>query len=150
VIQAGAQLSLVVCLGDSICALPIGCVAEVLRPLPILPLADPADAVLGVSIVRGATVPIVDGPKLLGAANSCDDRLVVLRVDTRRVGLMVTSVLGVRAIPPDVSAGLPPLLAGMRGIAGIAALDGRLMAVLDLARLVPPTVFSALDERSAA
>jgi purine-binding chemotaxis protein CheW len=148
--QTGAQLSLVVRLGETICALPIGCVGEVLRPLPIVPLVDLTEGVLGVSIVRGEPIPIVDGPQLFGAGQTRCERLVILRLASRRIGLTATSVLGLRLLAPDLIGNLPPLLAADGRVAGLAAMDGELLAVLDLARLVPLHVLSALEQRSAA
>ena len=47
-------------------ALPIGDVIETMRPLPIQPVLGVPSYVAGVSLIRGAAVPVVDIARLLG------------------------------------------------------------------------------------
>lgn len=127
------------------CALPLRDVIETLRPLPIEPLAGAPSYVCGLSILRGAPVPVVDLGLLLGAEQVQATRLVALRVGVRSAALAVGAVLGVRTL--DADSALPPLLkqAGQGAIQTLGSLDRELLLVLEGARLVPEHVYALLD-----
>ena len=108
-----------------------------MRPLPIEALAG-VPFVLGASIVRGAPVPVVDVAALLGLEAGEASRFVIVRAGGRRVALLVDAVMDVAALPPEASAAMPPLLAGVSEAAtALGRLDRALLVVLDTARVVP-------------
>jgi purine-binding chemotaxis protein CheW len=130
------------------CALPVGVLAETMRPLPITPLPGSPRFVLGVSIIRGEPVPVIDVATLLVDADPTEPtRFVTVEVGERTAALAVDAVLGVRTLPPDEFDALPPLLEGANGdvIAAIGTLDAELLLVLRTGRLVPDSVWSALE-----
>jgi purine-binding chemotaxis protein CheW len=103
---------------------------------------------LGVSIIRGAPVPIVDAARLLGAATpSAPQRVVTLKVGDRRVALAVDAVVDVRAMPAPSLDQMPPLLRalGDEAVSAISTLDSQLLLVLEGARTVPDSVWEAID-----
>ncbi len=110
-----------------------------MRPLPLERVAETRDFVRGMSIVRGEAVPVVDARRLLdGGDPAPGGRLVTLRVGARRVALHVDDVLGVRAIPTESLRDVPPLLGDASAArSALGALDGRLLELLDTARLLP-------------
>lgn len=118
--------------GSRHCALPLGAVSEIMRPLPIEPLAGAPDFVLGLSIVRGSPVPVVDGASLLGAPGEAPARFVLLKAGARRVALAVGAVLGIRPLPEASLGPLPPLLREARAeaVTAVGLLDGDLLLVL--------------------
>ncbi len=129
--------------GASVCALPLTSVVETMRPLPIQPLAGSSvsAAVLGVAIVRGVALPVVDVGRLLHAGGEGRAaRFVVVRVDERGVALAVDEVIGIRSLRANLVHDLPPLLRGAHGdvVEAIGALDRELLIVLRAARLLPP------------
>jgi purine-binding chemotaxis protein CheW len=129
------------------CALPVGFVEETMRPLPLGPLATAAVFVRGLSIIRGVPTPVVDLGALLGADEAPRPRrLVLLRLEGRRVALSVEGVLGVRAIAGASLRELPPLLrdASRQAVSAVGALDDALLLALDAARLVPEAVWDHL------
>jgi purine-binding chemotaxis protein CheW len=104
--------------------------------------------VLGVSLIRGAPVPVVDAARLLASEPSVPpQRIVTLSVGERCVGLAVESVIGVHAIPVASLDRIPPLLreAGAATVSAISTLDDQLLLVLQGARLVPESVWQAID-----
>ena len=104
--------------------------------------------VLGVSVVRGFPVPVLDAALLLAATGrSSPDRFVVLRVGSRTAVLAVDTVLGIRSLERDALVKLPPLLSNAESavIEAIATLDSELLVVLNCARIVPPEVWASLD-----
>jgi purine-binding chemotaxis protein CheW len=105
----------------------------------------------GLSVIRGMPVPVVSLALLLGKGGEASvTRLVVMKVQERRVALAVESVIGVRAIGGSAIAGLPPLLANAQVdfVAALGALDARLLVVLESGRIVPDALWSTLRVRS--
>jgi len=123
-----------------------------MRPLPIEPLAGMPPFVLGVSIVRGAATPVVSTAELLGLDSSPQaPRFVLLSLHERRAVMTVDAVLGVRVLDPGAIGRLPPLLeeVGAGVLERLGTLDGRLLAVLRAAKVVPPEVWESLPHGRA-
>ena len=121
-----------------ICAIPLVHVVETMRPRPIEPMASSPPFVLGLSVVRGAPIPVVDLGMLIGSHGAAPTRFVTLRTDDRRCALAVDSVVGVDVVDAHKLETLPPLLgdANANVIEAIAPLDARLLVVLRTARIV--------------
>lgn len=135
-----------------ICAIPLAHVSETLRCLPVQPVPSGPPFVLGVSILRGEPVPVVDLGRLLGLSEVPDlRRLVSLRVGERRVALAVEEVLKVVAESGMDRHDLPPLLRGTAEgtVRSIGVLDHQFLTVLEAARLVPVEVWSRLATAGA-
>jgi purine-binding chemotaxis protein CheW len=118
-----------------------------MRPLPIEPLASAPAFVLGVAIVRGEPVPVVDVGALLGSSEATrPTRFVTLSIDGRSVALALEGVVGVRALPLEAMGALPPLLRDVHGdaVAALGTLDSKLLLTLRAARLVPEGALEAV------
>lgn len=137
--------------GSRLCALPLETVIEVMRPLPVEPLAGSPPFVLGLCIHRGAPAPVVDAGLLFGEATVRADRLVAIRAGSRTIGLVFSAVVGLRSIGADLAAKLPPLLREAAGevVTTIATLDAELLHVLDTARMAPDLALEAAVAASA-
>lgn len=149
--RRGEQQLLLCQAGGIVCALALEHVLETLRPLPIETVAGVPAFLLGLSVIRGAVVPVVSLSGLLGqAGGAAATRFVVVRVAERRVALSVERVLGVRPICVDGTGELPPLLCEARAdfIATVGALDAQLLVVLESARLVPDSPWAQLHAGS--
>lgn len=145
---------LVVASAGRACALPLRHVREIMRPLPIEPfLAAPA-FVLGLSVVRGATIPVVDLALLLGAERSTNSagRYVTLKLETRDVALSVAEVLGIRDLQSEQLSALPALVEGGASglIESLTTHDSQLLRVLRAASVLPDATWSALSGAEAA
>jgi purine-binding chemotaxis protein CheW len=129
------------------CALPLTHVEETMRVLPVEPLAGLPHFVRGLTVIRGAAVPVVDAASLLGAQDSRPTRLVTVKAADRRVALAFDAVLGVREVPVGSLQELPPLLrdASAEVISAIGILDTALLLVLRSSHLVPENVWAALN-----
>jgi len=55
-------------IGGRLCALRLESVLETMRPLPVEPMAGTPPFVLGISIVRGVAMPVVDPARLFGTS----------------------------------------------------------------------------------
>ncbi len=125
-------------------------VVETMRPLPIEPLAGVPPFVLGLSILRGAPVPVIDLAGLLGTTSSMrSTRFVAVRAGDRQAVLTVESVVGVAALPERTLGALPPLVRDVpaQAIETIGNLDEGMLFVLKAARIVPDSVWKSLDEQ---
>jgi len=128
-------------------ALPVTHVVETMRPLPVTPIAGAPSGVLGLAVIRGAPTPVVDLASLVGADRAEPaGRFVLVTSGARRVALAVAEVLGVHPIERAAFEALPPLLgdAASGAVRSVAALDGELLAVIDSARLVPPSFWGSI------
>jgi purine-binding chemotaxis protein CheW len=141
------HLALVIGIGGRRCAIPLSGVAEVLRPLPIDPLPSPIEAVLGVTVLRGAAVPVIDPALLLEGEVSRPGRFVVLRLGARRAILAVAEIHGVQDLAGLPLEALPPLLrdAASEAIENVSRLDRELLLVLNAARLVQAPLSQASE-----
>lgn len=141
-------------IGLRIGALALRSVRETMRPLPVEPLAGAPPFVLGLAIVRGAPTPVVDANRLLGASAGSSTpilspspaRFVSLKLGQRTAALAVDAVLDIRLLPAGMLASIPPLLqdADAALVSLIGALDTKLLLVLEAARLVPDSVWTAI------
>ncbi|HEX7896836.1 MAG TPA: chemotaxis protein CheW [Planctomycetota bacterium] len=142
-----ASLLLLVRARARVCALPLSSVVETFRPLDLRPVSDlPIPAfVLGVAVIRGEPVPVVDLGALLGLAEPASPkRWLTLRLGGRFVALAVEDVL--RVVPAERldRKPLPPLLSGAKAVDALGTLDGEFLSVLETGRLVPDETWSAL------
>lgn len=126
-------------MSEHTCALPLDAVIETMRPLPIEEMKGAPPAVLGMAVVRGEPVPVVDGRQLFGASRCDALRWITVRAGPRVVALAVDAVIGVRTIDRAALAELPPLVrsAADGAVQAIGAADAELMLLLEAARLVP-------------
>jgi purine-binding chemotaxis protein CheW len=112
--------------------LPLEHVREVMRPAAVERVEPSPGYLLGLAVVRGETVPVVDAGALLAGRSGPLARWVVLRIGPRRVAFAVGEVLGIRALEQVELRALPPLLAGSSDmLRGLAVLDGTLLEVLE-------------------
>ncbi|MCE9582140.1 MAG: chemotaxis protein CheW [Planctomycetes bacterium] len=129
-------------LDNLVFALPISNVLEVLRPLPVEPVPGAPTVVSGLSIIRGEPTPVVNLRRLVGAPPAPPSRFLVVRAGPRRVALEVDAIRGVERIGREMLEAAPPLVsrAVAEALEAVSSLDGRLLLVLNAARLVPAAV----------
>lgn len=141
VTEAPPGLSLVFGVGDLLCALALRDVVETIRPLPVQPLAGTADILLGVSVIRGLAVPVVDTARLLGAGAERPSRFVTTRTERGPLAYATGPVIGVLPVEPDGSRPPPPMLAAAatRLVAAVGVLDSRPLLFLRGAGLLAKT-----------
>lgn len=83
-------------------ALAVAHVREIVRATPIAPLPDLPAFMLGVCAVRGELVSVVDLAELRGHGRTGESELLaIIEVSGRVVGLLFTSLLGLRDIFED-------------------------------------------------
>ena len=117
-------------------ALPLGCVVEVVRMAALAPVPDAPPHVLGLLDLRGRVVPVLDLRRRLGLAPAepgLSTPICVVEAGGRCFGLVADAVTDVRPLtgPVEQFGGAPE----DGPVAGVAHVDGRLVSVLDPARL---------------
>ncbi len=138
--------------GGITCALPIENVSEIMRPLPIEQIAGAPEYILGLSVIRGAPVPVADLGAIVSGRKTRPARLIAARAATGKIALAVQAVTGVATIGLDACRDLPPLLrdAATDTIAAIGAGDSGLIMFLQTARLLPDELIERRDADGAA
>ncbi len=142
---------LLVGLGTAVCFLPLSEVIETMRPRPVETIAGMPPFVCGLSIVRGAPVPVVDLGAVIGASPTpSPTRFVTLRLGPRRVALAVGRVVGVRDLDEERLGEMPPLLrdASENLLRAVGTVDAQLLLVLRAGRKVAQDVWDALEAKS--
>ena len=90
-------------------------IREIIKPLPITPVRRGPRFVEGVISLRGAIIPVVDMRRRFGVKPSADEelreRVIILVIDSRVVGLMVDKVTEVVRVPRTQIRPAPGLLA---------------------------------------
>ena len=132
--------------GTLLCAIPLEHVIETLRVLPIEAVAGAPRYVRGLSVIRGAAVPVIDAGLLVGDQPTSPERLITIKTGSRTIALAVETVVGISALGAETVTALPPLLrdAASEAIAAIGTLDAELLIFLRAARMVPPDVLDRL------
>jgi purine-binding chemotaxis protein CheW len=148
--DSNTGLSLVCRVQMRLCALPLEHVVETLRALPIEPVAGAPPFVLGLAVIRGAPLPVVDSGRLLGLDGARAERFVIVMAGNRRVALAVDNVVGIRAVAPESLVALPPLLHAAESdvISAIGLLDAELLLVLRNTSLLPDEVVQVVQAAS--
>jgi purine-binding chemotaxis protein CheW len=149
---ASGSRALVVRVQTCVCAVSLMHVVEIMRPLPVEPIAGMPSFVRGVSIIRGVPTPVVDLGVVLGTAGGVAERFVTLRLGDRQVALSVGAVLGVRELDVSKIQELPPLLQGASKdvIEAMGTLDEEILMVLQASWELPDQVWQALTAQEVA
>lgn len=137
---AEQQRLLVVAGGMHRVGIPLASVRETMRPLALEPLRGTPPFVLGLAIIRGAPVPVVDLGALFGQATPAAKlrRYVTLALEERSVALAVSAVEGVRTLDARAFSAMPPLFAraASDAVKALTLQDDALLFVLSTTRLL--------------
>lgn len=132
-------------------ACDINDVREVLKMIRVTPLPRSLDFVEGVINLRGEVIPVIDLRKRFGLPEmerTDENRIIIVEVDDRMVGLIVDSVTEVIRISNSHIQAAPDQVAGGRThlILGVGKIDERLLIILNLSRILTDEEQLALDE----
>jgi len=138
-------------IGRETFGLPISMVREIVRVPEITSVPNAPDYIEGVINLRGRIIPVVDLRKRFGEKATEPDkrnRIVVVEMENRRIGLIVNSASEVLKIPPSEIE--QPNNVFQEGeldyITGVGKLNGRLVILLDLSRVLQRGELGRLDE----
>jgi purine-binding chemotaxis protein CheW len=142
-------------IGRETFGLPISIVREIVRVPEITAVPNAPDYIEGVINLRGRIIPVVDLRKRFGEeveAASKKHRIVVVEMESRRIGLLVNSASEVLKIPPsEIEAPHNVFQEGeLNYITGVGKLRGRLVILLDLNKVLQRGELRSLDEAADA
>ena len=127
-------------IGRETFGLPIAMVREIVRVPEITSVPNAPEYIEGVINLRGRIIPVVDLRKRFGekVEASKKNRIVVVELETRAIGLIVNSASEVLKIPPsEIEAPHTVFQEGeLNYITGVGKLRGRLVMLLDLSKIL--------------
>ncbi len=130
--------------------MPIASVREIVRIPQITAVPNAPSYIEGVINLRGKIIPVVDLRKRFGAGlaeSPKKNRIVVVELGDRSIGLIVSSASEVLRIPPSEIE--DPHNVFREGeldyITGVGKLNGRLVILLDLKKLIEQGELHTLD-----
>ncbi len=138
-------------IGNETYGVRIAAVREIVRVPEITSVPNAPDAIEGVINLRGKIIPVMDLRKRFGLTEIQSDkknRILVVELDNKMLGLIVNSASEVLKIPPsDVEAPGSLFTDGESGyVTGVGKLKGRLIILLDIAKLLRRPEFKRLEE----
>lgn len=129
--------------GEQAFCIDITSVLEIRGWTPTTPLPKAPDYMKGVVNLRGLVLPIIDLAARLGLPTkepSARHAIMVVKCGTRTVGLLVEAVSDIVELDDSTRQETPELGDGDGGpgvIAGIFAVDGEMISLLDLDNVLP-------------
>lgn len=138
-------------LGEEEYAIDILQVREIRAHAPVTRIANTPAYIKGVFNLRGAIVPVLDLRIRLGfekAEYNAFTVVIIIDVRGRSMGVVVDSVSDVVAFAADEIRPAPPMPGGTDTalIRGLAPLQGRMLIVLDMVRLMETAGMAPLAE----
>jgi purine-binding chemotaxis protein CheW len=138
-------------IGEETYGVQIGSVREIVRVPEITAVPNAPEMVEGVINLRGKIIPVMDLRKRFGSTAIQSDkknRILVVELENRLLGLIVSSASEVLKIPPSEIE--PPGAVFAEGessyVTGVGKLKGRLVILLDIARLLRQPEYKKLEE----
>ena len=138
-------------IGNETYGVRIGSVREIVRVPEITSVPSAPDLVEGVINLRGKIIPVMDLRKRFGSAAPQPDkknRILVVELENKLVGLIVSSASEVLKIPPSEIESPGSVFAEGESnyVTGVGKLKGRLIILLDIARLLRQSEYRKLEE----
>ena len=129
----------------------ISAVREIVRVPEITSVPSAAESVEGVINLRGKIIPVIDLRKRFGHTAAPLDRksrILVVDLDNKLVGLMVNAASEVLKIPPSEIEEPGSMFAEGESsyVTGVGKLKGRLIVLLDLAKLLHRQEINGVEE----
>ena len=138
-------------IGEETFGVRIGSVREIVRVPEITSVPNAQDTIEGVINLRGKIIPVIDLRKRFGQADIQPDkknRILVVELENKLVGLIVNSASEVLKIPPSEIESPGSVFADGESsyVTGVGKLKGRLIILLDISRLLHRPEFKNLEE----
>jgi purine-binding chemotaxis protein CheW len=138
-------------IGNETYGVRIGSVREIVRVPEITSVPNAPEAIEGVINLRGKIIPVMDLRKRFGSGAIEPDkknRILVVELEGKLLGLIVSSASEVLKIPPSEIAAPGSVFAEGESsyVTGVGKLKGRLIIILDIGRLLRQPEFKKLEE----
>ena len=138
-------------IGEETFGVRIASVREIVRVPEITSVPNAQETIEGVINLRGKIIPVIDLRKRFGQAEIQSDkknRILVVELGTKLVGLIVNSASEVLKIPPSEIESPGSVFADGESsyVTGVGKLKGRLIILLDITKLLHRPDFKKLEE----
>jgi purine-binding chemotaxis protein CheW len=138
-------------IGEETFGVRIASVREIVRVPEITSVPNAQETIEGVINLRGKIIPVIDLRKRFGQAEIQSDkknRILVVELETKLVGLIVNSASEVLKIPPSEIESPGSVFADGESsyVTGVGKLKGRLIILLDISKLLHRPEFKKLEE----
>jgi purine-binding chemotaxis protein CheW len=138
-------------IGNETYGVRIGSVREIVRVPEITSVPSAPDLIEGVINLRGKIIPVMDLRKRFGQTEIVSDkknRILVVELENKLIGLIVNAASEVLKIPPsEVDSPGSVFAEGESSyVTGVGKLKGRLIILLDIARLLQRPEYKRLEE----
>jgi purine-binding chemotaxis protein CheW len=138
-------------IGEETFGVRIGSVREIVRVPEITAVPNASETIEGVINLRGKIIPVMDLRKRFGLVEIQPDkknRILVVEMDNKLVGLIVNSASEVLKIPPSEIESPSSVFADGESsyVTGVGKLNGRLIILLDISKLLHRPEFKKLEE----
>jgi purine-binding chemotaxis protein CheW len=138
-------------IGNETFGVRIGSVREIVRVPEITAVPSAPETVEGVINLRGKIIPVMDLRKRFGQSDVKPDkknRILVVELENKLVGLIVNAASEVLKISPgEIEAPGNLFAEGESGyVTGVGKLKGRLIILLDIAKLLQRPDFKNFEE----
>lgn len=127
--------------------IPIMRVREIINLPDIVRIPQSPPYLRGITNLRGSVIPVVDLKQLIGVSGEGGVKVIVISSGRITFGLLVDGITGVIGID-DSQIEAPEHLTNGHGdhVHGIAKIDGRLIVLLDIKKLIPLDDMSLLED----
>ena len=138
-------------IGSETYGVRIASVREIVRVPEITAVPSAPDLIEGVINLRGKIIPVMDLRKRFGQIEIISDkknRILVVELENKLIGLIVNAASEVLKIPPsDVDSPGSVFAEGESSyVTGVGKLKGRLIILLDIAKLLQRPEYKRLEE----
>jgi len=138
-------------IGNETFGVRIGSVREIVRVPEITAVPSAPETIEGVINLRGKIIPVMDLRKRFGQTEIQPDkknRILVVELENKLVGLIVNAASEVlRIAPSEIEAPGNLFAEGESGyVTGVGKLKGRLIILLDIAKLLHRPEFKRFEE----
>ena len=138
-------------IGNETYGVRIAAVREIVRVPEITAVPSAPDLIEGVINLRGKIIPVMDLRKRFGQTEIISDkknRILVVELENKLIGLIVNAASEVLKIPPsDVDSPGSDFAEGESSyVTGVGKLKGRLIILLDIAKLLQCPEYKRLEE----
>lgn len=120
-------------------ALRLSIVERVVRMVAVTPLPEAPASVLGVVNVGGRVIPVINLRARFGLrdrAPELDDRLMIVELPHRAVGLVVDQIIGITPSQGDEFAAAGEVMFAEQTVEGILNLEGDMVVIHNLEALL--------------
>lgn len=142
-------------LGNEEYSLDILSVQEIIRHMELTRVPKAPEFVDGVINLRGRVIPVLDLRKRFGLnadENTEDTRIIVVDINDKTVGFKVDAVSEVLRLPADTVEPPPSIVTDVDSeyIKGVGKIDGRLIILLDVTKILNRTELSDITAETTA